>query len=376
MKILFWCEGFLPRIGGIEILVSQLAQTLVSRGHACEIITNRHAPDLPANDTHHGAVVHRLDFAEAMRRRSPREMHRLCQQVRVIRQRFCPAVNHIFLSGPIVVLMQMTNRAPAIPIVTSLQTPTTGVLSGGSVVRRLLKESSFIAAANDSLKQGVIDLVPETRKRAHRLPHSVLAPRIAPNPLPMEPPVLLCLGRLAAEKGFDVALRALSQLDERWRDVRMIITGDGEERFRLEALSRELGQAKRVHFAGAIANQDVAAMLNKATLVLVPSRWQEPFPIICLEAGMMARPVVASRVGGIPELVEDGETGLLVEPEKPEALARSIETLLGNHERLHAMGARAKRCVMDLFGFEAYAAKHLEWYSAAAAAASPGFGLR
>ena len=374
MNILFWCEGFLPRVGGIEILVSQLAKTLVGRGHACEIITNRHAPDLPANDTHHGAVVHRLDFAEAVRSRSPREMHQLCQQVRVIRQRFRPAVNHVFLSGPLVVLMQMTNRTPAIPIVTSLQTPTSGVLSGGSVVKRLLRESSFVAAANESLKQAVIDLVPETRSRTHRMPHSVLAPGITPSPLPIEPPVLLCLGRLAAEKGFDVALRALSQLDERWREVRMIITGDGEERSRLEALSRKLGQAKRVHFTGAIANQDVAAMLNKATLVLVPSRWQEPFPIICLEAGMMARPVVASRVGGVPELVEDGETGLLVEPEEPEALARSIETLLGNHERMRAMGERAKRRVVERFGFEAYAVKHLEWYSAAAAP-SPGFGL-
>jgi glycogen(starch) synthase len=191
----------------------------------------------------------------------------------------------------------------------------------------------------------------------------------------MEPPVLLCLGRLAAEKGFDVALRALSQLDGRWRDVRMIITGDGEERSRLEALSRELGQAKRVHFTGGIANQDVAATLNKATLVLVPSRWQEPFPIICLEAGLMARPVVASRVGGIPELVEHGETGLLVEPEKPEAVACGIEALLDNHDRMRAMGARAKRRVMERFAFEAYVAKHLEWYSAAAGAPAPGFGL-
>jgi glycosyltransferase involved in cell wall biosynthesis len=72
-------------------------------------------------------------------------------------------------------------------------------------------------------------------------------------------------------------------------------------------------------------------------------------------------------IGGIPELVEDGETGLLVEPEKPEALACSIEALLDNYDRIRAMGARAKRRVMDRFGFETYVAKHLEWYSAAAA---------
>ncbi len=366
MRVLFWCEFFLPRVGGIEILVSQLAQALVSRGHACEIITSRHAPDLPARDMHHGAVVHRLDFAAALRRGTPREMHQLCQQVRVIRQDFCPAVNHVFLAGPLVMLMQMTNRAPVIPTITSLQTPLTSVLNGGCIVRRLLGESSFIAAANESLKKVVADLVPEARNRAHWLPHSVPAPSLPPTPLPMEPPVLLCLGRLSAEKGFDLALHALARLDERWRHVRMIMTGDGEERPRLETLCRELGQAKRVTLTGGIANQDVAAMLNKATMVLVPSRWQEPFPIVCLEAGMMARPVVASRVGGIPELVQDGETGLLVESEKPQALAHAIESLLGNPDRMSVMGARARRHVMDRFGFEAYTEQHLAWYSATA----------
>ena len=95
-------------------------------------------------------------------------------------------------------------------------------------------------------------------------------------------------------------------------------------------------------------------MLNKATIVVIPSRFRDPFPLVALEASQMARPIVASRVGGIPESVLDQKTGLLVEKEDARAFANAISSLLDNPEKARRMGQAARRYVLENFGFERY----------------------
>lgn len=365
MRILFWCEIFLPHVGGVEILVSQLAQALVREGHACGILTNRHAADLPDREDHHGAEIHRIDFIQAIQSRDPRRLHQLCGQVREIRDRVAPDLHHVFLAGPLVMLLQMTNRDPALPVVTALQAPLESVLQGGGSTLRLLRESAVVIAANRVLFAGVPAAVPETAATIRLLPNSVHPPDIPPAAFPWTPPMLLGLGRLVPEKGFDVALRALALLPARWSQVRMMIVGDGSDRARLESLCVALGLGDRVEFCGGVPNSEVPAMVNRATLVLVPSRWQEPFGIVCLEAAMMERAVVASQVGGVPEVVEDGVSGTLVEPDRPEALAHGITALLDDPTGLVAMGRRARRLAEARFGYDQFLRNHLQWYAEA-----------
>jgi glycogen(starch) synthase len=371
MRILFWCEIFLPHVGGVEILVSQLAQALVREGHACAILTNRHASVLPDKEDHHGAEIHRIDFAQGVQSRDPRRLHQLCQKVKEIREQFAPDLHHIFLAGPLVMLLQMTNRAPVLPVVTTLQTPLETVLQGGASTLRLLRESARIIAANRLLLEGIPAAVPETTGKVHLLPNSVHPSSTLPAVLPWDPPVLLCLGRLVHEKGFDIALRALALLRERWSHVRMMIVGEGTERSALETLSHELGVNERVLFCGGVPNDQVPAMVNQSTLVLLPSRWQEPFGIVCLEAAVMKRVVVASRVGGVPEVVEDGVSGVLVEPENPEVLAHAIASLLEDSVKLRAMGEHASQLAETRFGYRQYLEKHLQWYAEATSTNSP-----
>jgi glycogen(starch) synthase len=365
MRILFWCEIFLPHVGGVEILVSQLARALVERGHTCGILTNRHAPELPDREDHHGAEIHRIDFLQAIQSREPRRLHQLCRQVREIRDHVAPDLHHFFLAGPLVMLLQMTNRDPSIPVVTALQAPLDSVLHGGDSTRRLLRESAVVIAANRVLLEGIPAAVPETAATIRLLPNSVHPPALPPAELPWDPPVLLGLGRLVPDKGFDVALRALALLPDRWSHVRMMIVGEGTDRSRLESLCRELGLSDRVEFHGRVSNAEVPALVNRSTLLLLPSRWQEPFGIVCLEAAVMERAVVASRVGGVPEVVEDGVTGMLVEPDQPEALARGIKALLDDPPTLRAMGRRARQHAESRFGYEQYLQKHLQWYTEA-----------
>lgn len=146
--------------------------------------------------------------------------------------------------------------------------------------------------------------------------------------------ILLSTSRLVRQKGIDVAIRALAELP----DATLVVLGEGPERPALEALARELGVAERVHLPGRVP--DVAAWLRRASVYVHPARW-EGFGLGVLEAMLAGLPVVASNVSSLPELVANGETGLLVPPDDPSALARAIATV--THEQGIAGRERARR---------------------------------
>lgn len=166
-------------------------------------------------------------------------------------------------------------------------------------------------------------------ERAHYVPNFVddlagAAP--AALPAPTGATRLLAMGRLHRNKGFDIALRALALLP----GAHLSIAGEGPERAALEALAREVGVADRVAFLGWRA--DVGALLAGCDVFVCSSR-HEPLGNIVLEAWSASRPVVAAAAQGPRELIEDGENGLLVPNEDPEALARGIRTLLDDPQR-------------------------------------------
>jgi glycogen(starch) synthase len=162
---------------------------------------------------------------------------------------------------------------------------------------------------------------------------------------------LLCLGRLAPEKGFDLALTALASLIERFPHIRLVIAGDGPARTDLEQQAAKLGLAHVVDFIGWVAPDKVPALLNTATVVVMPS-WREGLPLVALEAALMARPVVATRVGGLPEVVVHGQTGLLIEKEDSDGLAKAIAFLLEHPETATQMGQAAQQRAQEVFNSE------------------------
>jgi glycogen(starch) synthase len=108
-----------------------------------------------------------------------------------------------------------------------------------------------------------------------------------------------------------------------------------------------------VDFIGWIAPDRISELINNATVVVMPSR-SEALPSVALEAGMMARPIVASRVGGIPEIVIDHETGLLIDPEDVESLANAIGFLLRQPATAREFGHAARRRIQTFFSFDRY----------------------
>ena len=159
-------------------------------------------------------------------------------------------------------------------------------------------------------------------------------------------PTVLTMGRLAPEKGHRVLLRAMAEVAKRVPEVRLLICGEGEERARLEAQRAALGLTGTVEFAGFVS--DPRALLARAHVFVMPSL-SEGLGVAVLEAMAMARPVVATDAGGLPESVVDGETGRVVPKGNPEALAEAMLSMLDDTRAAQAMGAAGRERAKALF---------------------------
>jgi L-malate glycosyltransferase len=158
-------------------------------------------------------------------------------------------------------------------------------------------------------------------------------------------PTVLMVGRMIHRvKGHDVFLRAAAMIHRTHPQVRFLIAGDGERERDLREMAGTLGIASRVQFLG--RRGDVPALLARADLVCHPAL-AEGLPNAVLEAMAASRPLVATTAGGTPELVRDGLDGLLVPPDEPAALARSILELLTDRERAHRLGDSARTRVEE-----------------------------
>jgi glycosyltransferase involved in cell wall biosynthesis len=150
-------------------------------------------------------------------------------------------------------------------------------------------------------------------------------------------PLWVCAARLEEQKGHAVLLDALALLRNRGIDFIVALAGDGSRRAALEARTEAAGLAGRVRFLGQV--EDVGPLLAAADGCVLPSLW-EGLPLTLLEALARARPVVASAVGGVPEVVEDGVHGRLVAPGDPAALAAALEEVHRRPERARELGMR------------------------------------
>jgi len=160
---------------------------------------------------------------------------------------------------------------------------------------------------------------------------------------------ILTVANLRSEKAHEVLLAAAAELRTRHPYLRYVIAGDGPRRTELTRLASSLGLDAQVSFLG--HREDVPALLADADVFVLPSR-SEAFPNSAIEAMAAGLPVIASRVGGLVDLVDQGRTGLLVEPDDPAALAAAIESLVLSPARAAMLGASARDEVTRRYSFE------------------------
>jgi glycosyltransferase involved in cell wall biosynthesis len=220
----------------------------------------------------------------------------------------------------------------------------------GLMLGRKIEAAEFVACVSFfGRAQGMRLVAPEHWERMHvvrcGLPFDQL-PRSGPRD--SEAKTIICVGRLSPEKGQAGLLRAFSRLHKARADIRLRLVGDGPDQASLKALAEKLGIASAVTFLGRLSEEQTLAEIAQSDLLALPS-FMEGLPIVLMEAMALGVPVVASRVAGIPELVDDGLSGLLFAPSDWDQLARQIERLLNDQELRGAVAERGKAKVLAEF---------------------------
>jgi glycosyltransferase involved in cell wall biosynthesis len=164
-------------------------------------------------------------------------------------------------------------------------------------------------------------------------------------------PAIVCVSRLAAHRGHELLLVGYRHLLAQLPAARLLLVGKGEERPRLEQLVADLGLGDRVIFTG-YRDRDLPAVLAAADCFALMGAGSDESCRAALEAMAAGRPVVARRVGALPETVVDGETGILLERDEPQALGHALADLLANPARARAMGQAGRRRAHEVFGPE------------------------
>jgi glycogen(starch) synthase len=310
-----------------------------------------------------GIPIWRFPFYKALATGNIEQLTDALQGVAEVKRAFKPDIVHLNLSDPSVFFHLHTVRAHPTPWLFTLRQslPDMASREDGSLLRQALCSADWITSISEAGLADLRRLAPEIADRSSVVYIGVEAPDLLPQPLPVEAPRLLCLGRVVADKGFDLALAALASITGRFPSARLAVVGDGPARPELEQQAIDLGIADRVSFTGWVAPEEVPKLMNGTTLVIIPSRWgEEGLPVVAVEAAQMARPIVATRVGGLPEAVVHQQTGLLVEREDVQALAQAIGHLLGHPETAAEMGRAARRRALEVFGFQ----RHVDTYDA------------
>jgi glycogen(starch) synthase len=384
MHVCFISQEYPPETGwgGIGSYTHDMAHALVDAGHHVTVIARAEGCEHIADDR--GVAVHRVQPAPHWERM--RVLWRL--------GRFWPgfawaAMRHLrdlHRSAPVDVVESAENRAdgfflswlpePRPRIVTRLHLAWVFVDRNNAIqpdfrrrVTYWLEKRSILCA--DAVTAPSLAVVGLTREWLGRR----LDARIVPNPIDVgsfspggdaRAREILFVGRLEAGKGVEIFSRALPQVLERCPGVRVRIVGadgtDAHGRSWRARICSDLSEAQRgrVIFEH-LSRTDLMERYHSTAVCVVPSVW-ENCPYTVLEAMASGTPVVATRTGGLPELIEDGHNGVLAPPDDAAALSEALCGLLENPERARRLGRAARRCVEDRFSSAAIAAQMLLVY--------------
>jgi glycosyltransferase involved in cell wall biosynthesis len=212
-------------------------------------------------------------------------------------------------------------------------------------VRHLISEQGIPSGKVQRLSWG---LDPEYEARL-----AAVVPLSPPPSFPRTGPIILTVGRWdPAEryKGADTLIAALPRVLKAVPDASLVLVGDGDDRPRLEQLARDLGVSDHAHFLHGLTPEQLFACYANCDVFALPSRG-EGFGLVFLEAMAFANPVIGGAHGGIPDIVEDGVTGLLVPHGDVERLAQALESLFNDPSRAREMGARGRDRMSKAFSF-------------------------
>ena len=378
MKVAQLATRYPPAPGGVEQHVAEIAPRLHARGHAVDVYTSdlyrefpgmqRLAESVPREERTAWGAIHRLPVWSL-----PGELHyTFFRGLREALARDRPEVVHAHTYGTNqVAAAHRHHRRFGTPFVLTAHFHPIWSIEGGWLRHRLRGFYDRRVAAG--VVRDAARVIVQTREEERLLrsleiplpPLEIIPPGYRPLPSPpagaptfqeryrVPGPFVLFVGRLASNKGLLDLAEAFAVLARADASAQLVIVGeDGGQRAPLEAKVRALGVADRVRVLGHVDDDAVlAAAYREARLTVLPSEY-EAFGLVLLESLAAGTPVVASKVGGIPEFVEDGRAGLLVPPRTPSALAEAIVRVWSDRDLARRLGAYGRDQVVPRFQWD------------------------
>ena len=336
-RLLLLTPDFPPPPGGIQLVSERLANGMERFDTRVLALAGRGTAAEPGLGGH--ATVRRIGAA------------RLPQAARIV------ALNAAALAGalrerPSLVLSMHVVTAPAAAAIRTMGARTVQYFHAEEIgvrprLARFAAERADLSIAVSAYTAGLVRST-GAQARIEVIPNGVDLPA-DPSPLPAERPTIVTVARMQERyKGHDVLVRALALVRAKVPDVQWVVIGDGSLRAGIEQLARAHGVEASCRFLGTVSDEERDLWLRRARLLAMPSRLPalggagEGFGIVYLEAAAYGKPVVAGNVGGALDAVVDGETGLLVDPTDPLAVAEAITSLLLDETLADRLGAAGR----------------------------------
>jgi glycosyltransferase involved in cell wall biosynthesis len=363
LRILFWSQEFLPSLGGVEIYTKNLAAGLIRAGHQVRVISGRHGPDQPDHEFIDGVEVFRFPFHRALSKHDLTLIGLIGSSVLACKRDFSADLTHINLTDASP-FFYWRHRDPQDRHILVVHYPLDKLANGTGLVSQLSATASANVAISNFMAQHLGEklgrppsdfvLIPNgANERVFRAPARTGA---------RDGSTFLFAGRLTKEKGLFVLLDAIAKLVRDGRDVRVKLAGRGPDE---ENLKRAIDERKLVDnfsLMGKLSQPELAEFFDTGTALVLPSLFQEPAPLIIVEAALCGLPAIASNLGGIPEIIENGISGLLFKPGSADDLANKIALLLDDPTLVERLGNGVRNKAMSSYRIEKMIERYLKLY--------------
>jgi glycosyltransferase involved in cell wall biosynthesis len=340
MRICLFTSTFLPKIGGHEVAMDELARHLTAIGHEVVVLAQTASR---WRSTQELTRPYRIEwFSKPLSQKWAigkfrRVLARLYRQWRF-------DVIHTFSSYPTGFAALELSSTQRVPLIITSQG---GDLAEGSRyekrplvmsrIRQTLRDANAVTNISRYMRQRALALQPACLPRLYDIPNGVdvasmraaaIDPAIRPFPSLEKGSFILFLGRFHPRKGIDVLIRAFGKTPS--GRFRLVIAGRGRDEQTLKALAAENPHRDKIDFVGPVAGAAKQWLLQNAAFVAAPTRTWEGMPVVVLESLACGQPVIGTRVGGIVDLIIDDQNGLLVEPEDADQLASAMSRLMND----------------------------------------------
>jgi glycosyltransferase involved in cell wall biosynthesis len=227
----------------------------------------------------------------------------------------------------------------------------------------VFKKAKYVTVVSSFLKEKLVSEISLPAEKILVIPMPVNPDKIRIIPLPEPKPkkIILCVARYTRQKKLEILLESLSFLKEENMDFEAVLIGDGPEREKLVKKIEELSLKEKVKLKELMSQEELNRYYNLSDVVVLPSV-NEGFGLVLVEAGLCKKPVIGTNSGGIPDIIQDGVTGLLIPPEDSRALALAIKNVLKDENLASSLSQNAYKQAWDKFSPQAITKRFLEIY--------------